>query len=127
MEDTAKPRRRGPTPGAVNLELPQYRRGPRGDVDSRPGKRAWTLANPEKRRAHKAVEGALRRGDITRPAVCQRCGCDNRCIQAHHDDYGRPLDVMWLCTPCHYDRHDEIGKPMAGRSPKAATARRRAR
>lgn len=26
-------------------------------------------------------------------------------IVAHHEDYTRPLDVTWLCTPCHKQRH----------------------
>jgi hypothetical protein len=27
---------------------------------------------------------------------------------AHHEDYDRPLDVMWLCQPCHKQRHKEL-------------------
>lgn len=98
----------------------RYERGPRGPVDASRclktyiSKRAWIDQNPEKRRAHKDVAAAVRHGGLIRPANCNRCGCGDRKILAHHDDYAKPLDVMWLCPGCHVARHDEIGKPMVG-------------
>lgn len=59
--------------------------------------------NPSKLRARKVVEAALACGELVRPDVCWGCGCssDEHRIEAHHHDYSRPMDVIWLCTPCH--------------------------
>ena len=43
-----------------------------------------------------------RRGKLA-PAPCERCG--SLAVQKHHDDYGRPLQVRWLCRPCHLHLH----------------------
>lgn len=63
-------------------------------------------------RAHDITEKALEKGLLVRPERCETCGqepasfTDGRAgIQAHHVDYNRPLDVMWLCQPCHHDWH----------------------
>lgn len=55
---------------------------------------------PEKTRAHRAVAYALRTKKMTR----QPCHCGAR-AQAHHEDYSKPLDVMWLC-PKHHAEHE---------------------
>jgi len=34
---------------------------------------------------------------------CEHCG-DTKSL-AHHEDYSKPLVVMWLCQPCHSLRH----------------------
>ena len=31
---------------------------------------------------------------------CEICG-ETRNIQAHHEDYSNPLDVIWLCAKHH--------------------------
>lgn len=54
------------------------------------------------KRAHAAVKAALRRGEL-REAPCETCG--GWPVQAHHDHYDRPLDVRWLCSPCHHSVH----------------------
>lgn len=81
----------------------------------------WQAANPEKRAAHKRVEVALRNGTLVRLS-CERCG-DVR-SQAHHDDYSKPLEVMWLCQLHHRERHRELeslaGGVMPDTSPKLA-------
>jgi len=45
---------------------------------------------------------AIARGKLTRQP-CEACGATP--VEAHHDDYSRPLDVRWLCTPCHRAHH----------------------
>lgn len=64
--------------------------------------------------AHNIVEKAIKRGALARPDACETCGGpgprykDGRSgIQAHHDDYNKPLEVRWLCQPCHHQWHKE--------------------
>ena len=70
---------------------------------------AWRKRNPEKRIAHNAVGYALRSGKIVKEN-CAVCGADN--AQAHHNDYTKPLDVVWLCPKHHAQVHvDERKNP----------------
>lgn len=66
--------------------------------------------------AHQAVSIAVAEGRLDRPLACQMCGCmphprtrwDGTTyypLNAHHEDYARPLDVIWLCTGCHRRVH----------------------
>ena len=55
---------------------------------------------PERRIANRRVSHALRDGHITRPSACEICG-EIRKLQAHHADYSKALEVIWLCAPCH--------------------------
>jgi len=52
---------------------------------------------------------AVVRGKLVRPDVCSCCGGNAHRIEAHHDDYAKALDVIWLCASCHetaHSRHD---------------------
>ncbi len=53
---------------------------------------------------------AVRHGKLKRPndSVCQKCGA--RKAHKHHDDYAKPLEVMYLCPTCHCKRHKEVLK-----------------
>ena len=68
-------------------------------------------------RAHNIVEKAVIRGVLT-PKPCEVCGSDGfmadgrRDVQAHHDDYSKPLDVRWLCQKHHHDWH-KMNSPLA--------------
>lgn len=54
---------------------------------------------PEQGRASNAVRYALRTGRLHwKP--CEVCGSDYW-VDAHHDDYAKPLDVVWLCRKHH--------------------------
>lgn len=107
---------------AANLDKVQAYDRERGQLESRKAanraraavtprtsdaNRAFRNRNPEKYAAHSALEYALRAGRLTKPDACERCG-EARRIHGHHEDYSKPLEVMWLCAPCHGARRREI-------------------
>jgi hypothetical protein len=53
---------------------------------------------PERHRARLMVYRAVRNGTLTR-RPCERCGAVR--VEGHHDDYGKPLAVRWLCASHH--------------------------
>jgi hypothetical protein len=75
----------------------------------------WIRAHPEaravyeKRRdrakvlARNRLKNAIRFGLIER-GPCDVCGTTEG-IEAHHEDYSRPLDVRWLCRKHHGEVH----------------------
>ena len=60
---------------------------------------------PEKYKAHGLVQKSVVAGTLQRQP-CERCGSPQ--VHAHHEDYTRPLDVMWLCPLHHKERHKEL-------------------
>ena len=54
--------------------------------------------NPEKWLAHAAVSYAIKTGKIIKKP-CEICGASF--VHAHHPDYSKPLEVIWLC-PAHH-------------------------
>lgn len=56
--------------------------------------------DPVKRQARVLVGNAVRDGTLVKPTECEVCQapCDPH---GHHDDYTKPLDVIWCCTACH--------------------------
>lgn len=69
--------------------------------------RQWRRKYPNKARAHLAVARAIRKGLLFAEA-CETCGADK--AVAHHDDYAKPLNVRWLCQPCHKQWHAKNGE-----------------
>ena len=63
---------------------------------------------PEKARARSLLSNAICKGKIQRPDKCSLCGCDKGIIEAHHPDYLKPLDVIWVCKSCHFIIHERI-------------------
>ena len=60
----------------------------------------------EKQKARARLGHAIRRGHMQRQP-CEDCGAER--AQAHHDDYGQPLVVRWLCRTHHEARHGGPG------------------
>jgi len=51
------------------------------------------------------AERAVKNGHIAKPDKCSACGVGDVQIEGHHFDYDKPLDVIWLCRPCHKKAH----------------------
>ena len=60
--------------------------------------------NQEKRIAHIITGNAIRDGKLKK-LPCFVCG---EKAEAHHPDYSRPLDVIWLCKPHHVETHNIV-------------------
>ena len=69
--------------------------------------------SPMKYKAHNKVNNAIRDGRLTKPHNCEVCGEEKRVV-GHHKDYSIPLDVDWLCQPCHVAWHHKNGEGLNG-------------
>lgn len=69
----------------------------------------WRKADRRRGRAHNAVSRAIRSGKLI-PKQCEWPGCKSEHVLAHHEDYNKPLDVVWYCQPHHKKRHAQMRK-----------------
>lgn len=59
--------------------------------------------------ARGALFRALRDGKLVKPDKCGRCKAKDRYLQSHHDDWSKPLEVVWLCRQCaEFDRQAQV-------------------
>lgn len=73
-----------------------------GFVDRSIASQKHKLERPQQYRANYAVTNAIRDGRLVRGS-CEVCGSAK--VHAHHDDYGKPLVVRWLCRRHHREHH----------------------
>jgi len=59
----------------------------------------YQAKHPERIKAHQAVSYAIKTGKLTKKP-CLMCGSTIK-INAHHMDYSKPLNVIWLCKDHH--------------------------
>jgi hypothetical protein len=62
------------------------------------------MKNPERDRARNKVNNEIKAGRLERPDTCEHCGSTDQHIQASHSNYFNPLNVEWLCPPCHWQK-----------------------
>lgn len=77
--------------------------------------------NPNRKNANEAVLLAVQLGYLDKPDHCLGCGrpsSESR-VTAHHHDYSKPLEVVWVCSKCHRqldaNRREREGKSRFGR------------
>lgn len=61
--------------------------------------------SPEKYRAAYLTSNAIRDGRLIRKP-CEVC--EKIKSEAHHEDYSKPFDVVWLCRKHHLERHGKV-------------------
>ncbi|MHA1409237.1 MAG: hypothetical protein ACTSQY_02755 [Candidatus Odinarchaeia archaeon] len=81
-----------------------YSKTDKGKEVNRIGALNYSEKNPEKRKAHQILNNAIRDGKIERPDTCEKCG-KKKPVEAHHEDYSKPLDVDFWCKDCHTAYH----------------------
>ena len=81
----------------------RFKHNPKRKQQSRENTVKFRRENPEKYTAQTAVGNAIRDGKLKRQNCC-KCG---KKAHAHHEDYSRPLDVIWLCPLHHAEVHRE--------------------
>jgi len=62
----------------------------------------WRINNPIKVNAQLIAYKKVNTKD-----KCEICGNKNR-LYRHHPDYNKPLEVITLCSTCHYKQHRKI-------------------
>lgn len=67
--------------------------------------RKYADNNRIKRLAKDAVNNAIRSGKL----VKELCWCGSSKVQGHHEDYNKPLEVIWLCIKHHKELHMKYG------------------
>ena len=93
----------------VKARHKRYQKTEAGKKAALEARKKWINKKPEARAAHVILGNAVRDGRIKKPSQCSRCGKVERSrkIHAHHEDYAKPLDVIWLCSQCHADTHKD--------------------
>lgn len=69
-------------------------------------KAAYQKRNLHKAKAHVKVYEALKKGLLVKK-YCYFC--EREPTEAHHEDYTKPLDVIWMCRRCHRAYHKLVG------------------
>jgi hypothetical protein len=74
----------------------------------------WRLRRQIQQRAMACVAAALKSGRLRK----QSCAvCKHPKTHAHHEDYSKPLEVIWLCSLHHAAVHAKVARvssPLAG-------------
>lgn len=79
----------------------QYAKTERGRAALKAASKRWNERHPEKIKAHRTVGYAVRRGTLVKgPCELADANCKGR-IEAHHQDYAKPLEVRWVCKAHH--------------------------
>lgn len=80
----------------------KYNQTEKGRIVQKKQTKKYRKNNPLKYKAHRVLNSAIKIGEIIRQP-CEICG--NPKSEGHHEDYSKPLEVIWLCRKCHRKLH----------------------
>lgn len=88
---------------------PIQRKGLKKYLKTEKGKAARARADKNRYARHKIkilarlkARYAVKDGTLLKPKKCEVC-TEIKPLQGHHEDYSKPLEVIWLCSSCHAD------------------------
>lgn len=76
----------------------KYRKTPNGKKKTHDAIRAYQKRDHNKVKARQAVL------QLERPDRCSDCDKIGP-VDGHHENYAKPLEVVWLCRQCHATKH----------------------
>lgn len=82
------------------LRVKKYRDTENGRLNIRKAVYKSINKYPQRQKARIAVQYAVKKGKLEKPMFCEKCNIESK-LEAHHEDYSKPLEVIWLCKGCH--------------------------
>ncbi len=58
----------------------------------------------QRHHARSMLKVYIKKGKRFKASYCSQCGSFEN-IEGHHEDYSKPLFVIWLCRKCHLSLH----------------------
>jgi hypothetical protein len=65
-------------------------------------------ASARRKQNSRSMAAVYQSRGLLQPMACEQCGDVD--AEKHHEDYAKPLDVHWLCRPCHLAEHQRISQ-----------------
>lgn len=95
-------RYRGMLPHRVDARK-KYRLTKVGKEAFKRASKKYIQQHPDRRAANVILGNTVRDKRIQKEP-CEICNSIVN-IHGHHEDYSKPLDVIWMCVQCHKDHH----------------------
>ena len=80
----------------------RYRQTPNGHAKASAAGVRYRIKHPLKAWCRRQLNHAITAGKIKRQPCMNGCKAK---AEAHHSDYSKPFDVLWLCRKCHRAWH----------------------
>ena len=84
----------------------EYQKTKAGKIAGNRAKRKYIKNHPIRKAAQALLANAVKSGKITKEP-CSVCGSTYR-IHGHHEDYYKPLEVIWFCPKHHSAYHKRL-------------------
>lgn len=90
----------------ILIRIKKYKNTKRGREVMVAALQKQRIVNRIKVKAREMVNHSLSRGKLIKPKFCEKRNseCSGK-LHAHHSDYSKPLQVMWLCIKHHQEMH----------------------
>jgi hypothetical protein len=101
----------------------RYLQSEKGKLKHLETTRKYEKENPEKISAQRKVRKAVQFGRLIRSETCQICNKISK-THGHHEDYSKPLEVIWMCSICHlyhHQKHRYHAERLSERTPNGDT------